>query len=101
MSRSLAAVYLVAFTLWLAGWAAVVTLSLRTENGTFTASGLSADVLFFGMFLAGLAIPAIGWLRVQRGEVARDSMGLVVPLVIEWCLLCVGVRVPAAIRNLR
>ena len=101
MGRGLAAVYLVAFTCWLVGWASVVTLLLRADNGSFTASGLGPDVLLFGLFFAGLAIPAIGWLRVQRGEVARDSMGLVVPLVLEWCLLCVGFRVPVAIRSLR
>ena len=101
MKRGLAVLYLVAFGWWLVGWGAVVTLSLRAGDGTLTASGLGASVLFFGLFAAGLVLPAIGWLRVQRGEVARESSGLAVPLIVEWFLLSVGARVPIAIRSLR
>jgi hypothetical protein len=86
-------VYLVAFTLWWAGWLAVLGLS----DTTGTAATVAALCLVGG----NTGIFAIAWLRIQRGDAWREAAGTVVPIMTEFMLMTFGLRLPAAVAGLR
>ena len=85
--------YLVAFAGWLVGWVAVLTSSGPT--------GLGLGVAVLSVFCCNAVIFALALLRVQRGDAWGEAPGTLGPVVAEFLLMQLGLRLPAAVASLR
>jgi len=62
---------------------------------------LGEAVLTPAMFICFAAILAVAVIRVQRGDIAAERGGLLLPIAAEFILMSLGARVPVAIAGLR
>jgi hypothetical protein len=93
MSGTHSRVYLVALTVWVLGWVAVLTLPGTT--------GVGLGVAALSVFASNTVIFAVAWMRVQRGDAWREAPGTVLPVMAEFMLMGFGLRLPAAVANVR
>ncbi|GAA3174654.1 hypothetical protein GCM10010531_30290 [Blastococcus jejuensis] len=93
MSRTYSWVYLVAFTVWVSGWLTVLALSDTT--------GTAITVAVVCVACSNTVVFAVAWLRVQRGEAWGEAAGTVVPIMTEFVLMQLGLRLPVAVASLR
>ncbi len=93
MTRTHSRVYLVAFTAWLLGWVAVLTLRGNT--------GMGLGVGAVSLFASNTVIFVMAWLRVQRGDAWREASGTVLPIMAEFVMMGFGLRLPAAVATFR
>ena len=93
MSGTQSRVYLVAFTVWLLGWVAVLTWPATT--------GVGLGVAAVSLFASNTVIFMMAWLRVQRGDAWREASGTVLPIMAEFVMMGFGLRLPAAMANAR
>jgi hypothetical protein len=97
VSRAQATVYAVALLgLWV-GFAFVVLSPGLDGTLRVLAEAVAAPVVF----ICFSAIFAIAVLRVQRGEVAGERDGVVLPVMAEYILMSFGGRLPIALASLR
>jgi hypothetical protein len=93
MSRMHSRGYLVAFTVWVLGWVAVLTLPATT--------GAWLAVVAVSLFTSNTVIFVIAWMRVQRGDAWREASGTVLPITAEFLMMGFGLRLPTAVANAR
>jgi hypothetical protein len=93
MSGTHSRVYLVAFTVWLLSWVAVMTLPETT--------GVGLTVAAVSLFASNTVIFVMAWLRVQRGDAWRAASGTVLPVMAEFVMMGFGLRLPLAMANVR
>ncbi len=53
------------------------------------------------VFCSNTVIGAVAWLRVQRGDAWGEAPGILGPVVAEFLLMHLGLRLPAAVTSLR
>jgi hypothetical protein len=93
MSGTHSRVYLVAFTVWLLAWVAALTLPETT--------GVWLGVVAVSLFASNTVIFVLSLLRVQRGDAWRAASGTVLPIMAEFVMMGFGLRLPAAMANMR
>jgi hypothetical protein len=93
MSGTHSRVYLLAFTVWLLGWVAVLTLPETT--------GVWLNVAAVCLFASNTVIFVMACVRVQRGDAWRAASGTVLPIMAEFVMMGFGLRLPAAMASVR
>ena len=93
MSRTEGRLYLVAFAVWLLTWVAVLTSPATT--------GVWVGAVAVSLFASNTVIFVMAWLRVQRGDAWREAPGTLLPIMAEFVMMAIGLRLPAAVTSLR